>query len=216
MRDDERGLSRRDLMKKGASGAAGAAAVTGAIAVPAEAKPKRRGNPMTAAESSRAYLTGLASLTEEVSIKRLPVEGRIPAWLSGTLVRNGPTAFSEFGTDPCREIFNGVVSQYEFAPVPNANVTVKKLGDKFVANTEYPLPVIFDPKTLETIGVHQESQTDAQITTAHPHRDPRNGEIVDYAIRVFPNTAYMAWPRTIPRRAGSATRSASSTPRRAS
>ena len=241
MRDDERGLSRRELVKRGATGAAGAA-VAGGMASPAQAARKRpRPRPITSAEAARGYLIGLTSLAEEISIDRLPVEGKIPAWLSGTLVRNGPAqwevgkrtfghwfdglamlhafrfrggrvgyanrflrcsqyesarkdgkiAFNEFGTDPCREIFSGVISQYHFAPVPNANVTVKQLGDKFVANTEYPMPVMFDPRTLETLGVHRPSETDAQIATAHPHRDPRTGEVLDYAIRVFPNTAYI-------------------------
>src|SRR5688572_799180 len=88
MRDDDRGLSRREVVKRGAAGAAVAA---GGMAVPAQAARKRPpARPITAAEAARAYLPGFASMSEELTLGRLPVAGRIPAWLSGTLVRNGP------------------------------------------------------------------------------------------------------------------------------
>ena len=32
----------------------------------------------------------------------------------------------------------------------NANVNLARLGDEYIAMTETPLPVTFDPETLET------------------------------------------------------------------
>ena len=51
----------------------------------------------------------------------------------------------------------------------NANVNLTRLGDEVVAMTETPLPVVFDPKTLEAAGVA--SPAPGQHTTAHPHLD---------------------------------------------
>ncbi len=38
----------------------------------------------------RDYLLGFSALEREVEIGRVPVEGEVPGWLSGTLIRNGP------------------------------------------------------------------------------------------------------------------------------
>ena len=51
----------------------------------------------------------------------------------------------------------------------NANVNVMHLGERFVAMTETPLPIEFDPQTLETAGVAYEAP--GELTTAHPHAD---------------------------------------------
>ncbi len=36
---------------------------------------------------------GISTLTQEMTFDRLPVEGRIPDWLAGSLLRNGPAQF---------------------------------------------------------------------------------------------------------------------------
>src|SRR5207302_8554772 len=38
---------------------------------------------------------GYRSLESEVSIDSLPVDGALPAWLSGSLLRNGPALFED-------------------------------------------------------------------------------------------------------------------------
>lgn len=43
-------------------------------------------------------MAGFRSLDEEVTDRRLPVEGTIPDWLEGSLVRNGPGKFEAGGT----------------------------------------------------------------------------------------------------------------------
>jgi carotenoid cleavage dioxygenase-like enzyme len=105
--------------------------------------------------------------------------------------QTGTMTYTEFATDPCPQIFCDEVTMYKLGPVPNANVTVKQLGEKFIAYTEYPLGVTFNPKTLETLGVDTAAQSDAQLSTVHPHLDPFTGEVVDYQVRIEPNTAYI-------------------------
>src|SRR5690349_17377389 len=142
---------------------------------------------------------GFTSLDEEIELDDLPIVGSVPAWLEGTLLRNGPgkfevgeskfrhwfdgfsmlhrfsfhdgrvsyankflqsttykvslqegrIAFGGFATDPCKAIFKGSMTEM----IPNANVSINKVAGEFVAMTEAPLPVKFDPHTLETLGV---------------------------------------------------------------
>src|SRR6202011_4914421 len=173
---------------------------------------------------------GFQTLEEETVIDSLRVEGLLPDWLAGTLLRTGPAKFevgargyrhwfdglamlhrfsfdgpavsyanrfvqsrayrtacaegritySEFATDPCRSLFRRVTTL--FSPPKfgdNTNVNIGRLGDEFVAMSETPLPVVFDPKTLETLAVA--TPAPGQLTVAHPHRNPTNGELVSYA-----------------------------------
>ncbi|SDJ57570.1 Carotenoid cleavage dioxygenase [Halovenus aranensis] len=65
--------------------------------------------------SDANFTPGFQSLEEEVSRRQLPVEGEIPAWLSGRLVRNGPAKF-EGGGERVVHWFDGLgmVRSYEF------------------------------------------------------------------------------------------------------
>jgi beta,beta-carotene 9',10'-dioxygenase len=187
---------------------------------------------------------GFRSLEREIVVDRLQLNGEVPAWLSGTLLRTGPAqfevggrayrhwfdglamlhrfsldggrvsyasrflesrafraaqkrgriSFSEFATDPCRTLFQRVASF--FSPPAfgdNANVNVTQLGDEFLAMTETPLPVSFDPHTLETLGVGEPAP--GQLTVAHPHRSPTTGELVSYATHFGPLTTYRVFAR---------------------
>lgn len=178
----------------------------------------------------------------------LPVEGTLPPWLRGSLLRTGPAkfevgaesyrhwfdglamlhrfsfadggiaysgrflesrayraarddgriAYSEFATDPCRSLFRRVATV--FAPPrfgDNANVNVSRLDDRFVALSETPLPVVFDPQTLETAGVADPAP--GQLTVAHPHHVPGTGERVSYATHFGPFTTYRVYLGTRPR-----------------
>ena len=168
------------------------------------------------------YRKGFADQTNEIIAPSLEVEGVIPDWLSGTLLRNGPARFrledktlnhwfdglamlhkfdiangkvgyankfldspafraakdgkmqyGEFATDPCRSLFKRIAQIFMGStPGANANVSIGKIGRRFVAQTESPVPVAFDKKTLETIGVVSYRDTlKGQVTTAHPHYD---------------------------------------------
>jgi carotenoid cleavage dioxygenase-like enzyme len=60
------------------------------------------------------YDPGFTSLATEVEDIALPVTGDLPAWLSGTLFRNGPARF-EGGEIPFRHWFDGQAMLHRFA-----------------------------------------------------------------------------------------------------
>ena len=177
------------------------------------------------------YRIGFESLDREIQASDLPVEGTLPGWLSGTLIRNGPAQFevgeqdynhwfdghamlhafrveegtvgyrnrfletgsrtealdegeivrSEFATDPCMSIFGRVMSVFNPTPTDNASINVTKIDDAYVALTETPIPVEFDPETLETAGiVEYEDDVDAPMATAHPLTEPDRGRTITY------------------------------------
>lgn len=100
-----------------------------------------------------------------------------------------------FATDPCRSLFKRVASMGDVNKFDNANVNLQELGRRYIAMTETPLPVEFDPKTLRTLGKPQWPDRDAygQVTTAHPHYDYERGEIVNYTARFGPKTTYRVY-----------------------
>ena len=99
--------------------------------------------------------------------------------------------YGEFATDPCRSLFKRV--QTLFAPASvlpdNANVNVARLGERFIAMTETPLPVQFDPNTLQAAGVRP-FQVPGQLSTAHPHLDRASGGMLNYAARLGARSNY--------------------------
>lgn len=159
------------------------------------------------------------------------VEGAIPDWLSGALIRNGPGRFEagdervnhwfdglamlrryafeggeltyanrflrteayadaqegrltgQFGTDTrgWRRLLSWVRSLGPPSPTDNANVHVAKIDGEYVALTEVPRRVAFDPETLETRGEFAfEDDLTEHVTAAHLVDDPR-GELVGFA-----------------------------------
>jgi beta,beta-carotene 9',10'-dioxygenase len=161
---------------------------------------------------------GLTNLDDELIVDELDLEGELPAWLGGSLLRTGPArwdlgeqtvnhwfdglamlhrftiadgavsyanrflrskafegasggrvAYREFATDPCRSAFQRVASMFEPGFTDNANVNVARVMGKWVALTETPLAVSFDPDTLETLGVEKIPADTGGL--AHPHGD---------------------------------------------
>jgi beta,beta-carotene 9',10'-dioxygenase len=187
-----------------------------------------------------------AELSQEVSNQTLQVSGKVPTWLSGTLVRNGPvtvsidgksnlhwfdglamlhafsfhagnisysnkflrsdayhTVFEKgslnydgFAQDPCRSLFKKFLTFFipqSQPPIQNANVNVAKIAGQYVAMTEVPLPVKFDPKTLDTLGVlnyQDELPKDKCWESAHPHADRHSQETLNYLIKFGRNSFY--------------------------
>ena len=175
------------------------------------------------------------------------MSGTIPAWLTGTLVRNGPAryevgdrsfnhwfdglamlhafgfadgrvsyanrylhsgaqraaatdgriAYPEFATDPCRSVFARVQAMFSSGDddvAPNANVNVVRLGERYLAMTETPLPVVFDPQTLDTLGVARDAAAPTgQHSTAHPHHDPERDEMVAYVVQFGGRSQYVLY-----------------------
>jgi carotenoid cleavage dioxygenase-like enzyme len=104
---------------------------------------------------------------------------------------HGQIMLSEFATDPCRSLFKRVQTLFspESSLSDNANVNVAKLGERFVAMTETPLPVQFDPHTLQAAGVRPFTAP-GQLTTAHPHLDRASGGMLNYAAKLGPTSSY--------------------------
>lgn len=104
--------------------------------------------------------------------------------------KTGKMSYAGFAQDPCGSKFKRLISffipskQEQSGPdIPNANVNIARFTNRFVALTEIPLPVEFDPKTLETIGVLDYSDTLPHHDihdTAHPHYDPIRKEHLGY------------------------------------
>ncbi len=105
--------------------------------------------------------------------------------------QKGEISYGEFATDPCRSLFKRV--QAFFAPGTafgdNANINVTKLGERFVAMTETPMPVEFDPETLAA-GRVAPYEVPGHLTTAHPHRDRHSGAMLNYAAKLGPRSSY--------------------------
>jgi beta,beta-carotene 9',10'-dioxygenase len=188
--------------------------------------------------TATGYAKGLETLEDEVRVDELPLDGALPEWLTGSLVRTGPAkwevgdrtmnhwfdgfamlhrfgiadgrvsyanrfletkayraaketgeiVYSEFATDPCRSIFGRVFSVFNPKISDNANVNLTKLGERFVSMTETPIPVQFDPETLETAGVAYD--VPGLLTTAHPHLERADGGMLNYAAKIGPRNSY--------------------------
>ncbi|HKV02636.1 MAG TPA: carotenoid oxygenase family protein, partial [Ktedonobacteraceae bacterium] len=191
------------------------------------------------------FARGFSTLTEEMTSDRLSVEGRVPVWLAGSLLRNGPAQFEvgphkyrhwfdglamlhrftftqgqvsyanrfiqspaytkaketgqisygEFATDPCRSIFKRVTSVFSAPELgSNTNVSISKLGERFVALSETPLPVEFDPQTLETVGVIQFNDgLEGLHTTPHPHYDPQRKAGINSMVHFSARSSYHSY-----------------------
>lgn len=195
---------------------------------------------MVIAETSNHL--GFTTLENEVVLDGLLVSGKIPSWLSGTLIRNGPAvfevgkqkfnhwfdglamlhkfsftdgkviyankflntraykkakeagkiSFSEFATDPCRSIFSRVSAMFSREFTDNTNVNITRIANKFIAMTETPIPVEFDPRTLETLGVmdYNNNHISGQVTTAHPHFDFAKKDTINYMTHLSRKSSY--------------------------
>lgn len=182
---------------------------------------------------------GFEPVRQECPRKRLPVEGDLPDWLAGTLLRNGPgrlrvgnrplnhwfdgfsllrrfgirdgavvysnrflrseayeharehgeLGFREFATDPETGPLGRLKRLVSMAFTDNACVDIEVRGEEFVATTESPRAVSFDPETLATRG-HHERERLGTTTTVHPHYDARRGETIGYATRLGRKPGY--------------------------
>ena len=191
------------------------------------------------------FARGFSTLTEEITVDQLLVEGCIPDWLVGSLLRNGPAQFGvgehryrhwfdglamlhrfsfhqgqvsyanrfiespaftqaqktgqisygEFATDPCRSIFKRVTSVFSAPELgSNTNVNISRLGERFVALTETPLPVEFDHKTLQTVGVIQfDDEMEGLHSTPHPHYDPQRRARINSMVNFSAKSSYRGY-----------------------
>ncbi len=103
----------------------------------------------------------------------------------------GRMVYGEFATDPCRSLFKRVQTLFSAgSSLPdNANINVTKLGERFIAMTETPLPVQFDPHTLKAAEVRP-YEVPGQLSTAHPHLDRASGGMLNYAAKLGARSSY--------------------------
>jgi beta,beta-carotene 9',10'-dioxygenase len=103
----------------------------------------------------------------------------------------GRMVYGEFATDPCRSLFKRMQTMFSPASAlpDNANINVVKLGERFIAMTETPLPVQFDARTLQTADVRP-YVAPGQLSTAHPHADRATGSMLNYAAKLGPRSSY--------------------------
>jgi beta,beta-carotene 9',10'-dioxygenase len=100
----------------------------------------------------------------------------------------GEITYSEFATDPCRSLYQRVTAMFSPKFTDNANVNLVKLGERFVAMTETPIPVQFDADTLAAAGVAYD--VPGMLTTAHPHLDRETKGMLNYAAKLGPRSSY--------------------------
>jgi carotenoid cleavage dioxygenase-like enzyme len=192
--------------------------------------------------SLATYHAGLETLDQEVISANLAIQGNLPSWLTGMLLRTGPAKFevggqpyrhwfdglamlhqfrfaenqiaytnrflqsgsfleateaghivrSEFATHPKRSLLTELLTLFSDRPLTdNGNVTVTAIGGQIVAATETPVPIAFDPDTLQTLNHFEYADELAgQTTTAHPHFDFEHNQIISYQIQFGRSSTY--------------------------
>ena len=105
--------------------------------------------------------------------------------------RDGELGMIGFAQDPCRALFKRTMTLFGANPNDNCNVNVAKLGERYIAMTEVPLPVEFDAQTLETAGLLKwKDRLGGHIATAHPHFDPQRRELLSYVSHISARSSY--------------------------
>jgi carotenoid cleavage dioxygenase-like enzyme len=108
--------------------------------------------------------------------------------------RAGKLDLIGFANDPCRSLFKRVAAMFDPNPNDNANVNLTRLGDRYVAMTEVPMPVEFDPETLDTVGlVGFDDRLGGHTSTAHPHHDRERNELVSYVTHYSRRSSYRVY-----------------------
>src|SRR5438132_8227765 len=202
----------------------------------------------TTAQDARQHQLGFRPLEQEREIERLEVEGDLPSWLSGSLLRTGPSkwdlgaqrlnhwfdglamlhrfsirdgevsygnrflrgkafraaeqtgrlGFQEFASDPCRSLFRRLATLFVTPEITdNGAINITRLGEQYMAMTESPMPVTFDPQTLQTLDV--EGPRPGTLPTAHPHRDPASGELIGYTTKLGARSKYQLFTQAAAR-----------------
>ncbi|AHM61341.1 Beta-carotene 15,15'-monooxygenase [Flammeovirgaceae bacterium 311] len=100
-------------------------------------------------------------------------------------MKKGKIAHGEFGTDPCRDLFQKVFSFFRGpTPTDNGCVNIIKYGNDVASCTETPNPKVFSLETLETEGNYRfEDKLPGQLTPVHPHID-NEGNLYSYLTEI--------------------------------
>jgi carotenoid cleavage dioxygenase-like enzyme len=112
--------------------------------------------------------------------------------------RSGTISYRGFAVDPCMTLFQRAMAIFN-PPTLGANTVVntRQAQDRFIAMTEAPLAVEFDPVTLETLGDHayleDARQMAASTATAHPHYDFQRETGYNYMLKFGPQMTYRVY-----------------------
>jgi carotenoid cleavage dioxygenase-like enzyme len=128
------------------------------------------------------WFDGLAMLNRfGIADGRVSYKSRFVDSVAYRDAQQGEWRHGGFATDPCRSLFKRVQSIFSPDATDNPNVNLARIGERYIAMTETPMPIAFDPETLETIGqLEYADKLKAHVTTAHPHHDPERDELVNY------------------------------------
>lgn len=105
-------------------------------------------------------------------------------------------------TDPCRRFGSRLMTMVDRSLTANTNVNVYRLGERYVAATELPVPLEFDPDTLATRGPVRLSKRrldEVHGPFAHPHFDVQgDGALIAFVTRVSPRGGHHRIVRVVP------------------
>ncbi len=217
-----------------------------------ESQSGEKGIPVTA-DSTYGTMTGRAhgfrSLAFEAeTATELDVDGTLPEWLNGSLIRNGPGTFAN-GTGEVDHWFDGLamLRKFDFGdgvryrnrflrteafeaarrgeftggfatgtstlrerlwaflfedPYDNTNVIAERVGTRYLAMTESPRWVEFDPETLTTMNDLQYAgpEPTGQLACAHIKRDPGTDTLVNFETEFGRRPAYHVYEMEAPER----------------
>jgi carotenoid cleavage dioxygenase-like enzyme len=105
--------------------------------------------------------------------------------------QTGKINYRGFAVDPCRSLFSRMFALFSTELGNNANVNLTRLADDYIAMTETPIAVEFDPHTLATIGIYDyDDNLKGQVTTAHPHFDARRKIGINYLLHLSATNSY--------------------------
>lgn len=190
---------------------------------------------------SQKFLKGFESNVRQLEVANLPVEGYLPDWLAGSLLRTGPAIYEvgnerllhwfdglgalhrfsfaggqvsyayrilqstnykaamqekritspQFGTNPRQTVFAKMLNILKPFHNDNGVVNIVQHGKDFMAVTESPDVLCFDPRTLQTLGAfgYQDSLP-TQTQTAHPHYDYERQALINLAVKFGQKSAY--------------------------
>src|SRR3954449_13117054 len=112
-----------------------------------------RNGPARFDQGRRHWFDGLAMLHRfATGDGRVSYANRFLRTNAFAAAQEGRIGYREFASDPCRSLFRRVTSVFQPGFTDNAVVNVVRSGEEFLALTETPMPVRFDPHTLDTLG----------------------------------------------------------------
>ena len=99
--------------------------------------------------------------------------------------------YPEFATIPKRSLPYRIFLNAAGHFTDNASVNVSRIGEIYIAMTETPPRVQFNPATLNTLGrFHYGDRITGHVTTVHPHFDYKREQIFNYITRFSLTSTY--------------------------